>query len=405
MPDRSRRPSQFVCPWRMRIWLALTFLASCAANSSVLGQTHDVAATQSGPSAAPTSNPKSGVLQPCVFSEYFADDKPPQKTNEPPPIDLSNLGGMAGGAAGTGSALPTLQGDTTWGGRPAFPQVVSPAFTLGYPGLPTLSNGIDHNVFSNNSSIAPGFFDVDSNGLPATLNRADLVFGLVGFDMSLFGGPAHTYIPLTAMLLSSPLIGYDMINWAENGSIIPQDRVFIDYRHFDTVGSIEIVGLTPPDPAHGHPNPYYHQQELFPLSVERYVLGFEKTFRDGLWSVEVRFPFQGQPASAQTAFPTLPLEDAFEVGNIGLALKRYIIKSDHWNITGGLGVQLPSAPPTDFTYKTALKGQLFDIGIDVFEVLKLHQSNETVWLNPFLGASYDSQIACSHKACASSACR
>ena len=183
-----------------------------------------------------------------------------QKKTAEPSVDLSNLGAMAGGAAGTGSALPTLQGDTTWGGRPAFPQVITPAITLGYPGLPTLTNNVDHMVFSVSTSTVPGFFDVDSNGLPETLKSADLVFGIVGFDLSLFGGPAHTFFPLSAMLMSSPLIGYDMINWAENGSVIPQNRVFFDYRHFDAVGSIELVNFNGPDPAHGHPNAYMSQQ-------------------------------------------------------------------------------------------------------------------------------------------------
>ena len=77
-----------------------------------------------------------------------------------------------------------------------------------------------------------------------------------------------------------------------------------------------------------------------------------------------------------------------EVGNVGLALKRYIVNGEQWKITSGLGVQLPTAPATDFTYKTHTFGTLANLSFDIRDVLEITQSNETVWLNPFVGVCY-----------------
>ncbi|MGD0899996.1 MAG: hypothetical protein ABR915_19350, partial [Thermoguttaceae bacterium] len=268
--------------------MTLLVLAMIAASPLAMGQ--DNRATM----ASPDDEMAASSLRQPPFTQanFFAEPAPgaaAEKAEPEQPPDLSDLGAMAGGAAGTGAALPTLQGDTTWGGRPAYPHVIAPALVATPTGLPTLNDSVDKVVFSGimeNTGYA-----VDSNSLPTSLKSADLVMGLFGWPTS---ANANAYLPFSAMLLSSPIIGYDMINWAENGCILPQDRVFFDYRHFDAVGSVEIVNLHAPDPANGHPNLYYQQQEYIPLSVDRYVVGFEKTFDGGLWSLEARLPFQYQ---------------------------------------------------------------------------------------------------------------
>jgi hypothetical protein len=362
----------------------LSALVLSAASGLATGQGYE-----NEPAAARLDNerPESSLREPSFIQpSLFAEPAPApagEKAEPEPATEPSDLGAMAGGAAGTGAALPTLQGDTTWGGRPAYPHVIAPAVVATVFGIPpVLNDGSDRLVFQ---STLPGFL-VDSNSLPKSLKSADLVFGLLGFPLT-----PNVYLPFSAVLLSSPIVGYDMINWAENGSIIPQDRIFFDYRHFDSVGSIEIIDLYGPDPAHGHPNAYYHQQEFQSLSVDRYVIGFEKTFWEGMWSVEVRVPFQGQAAAVQTAFPNESLSDDTAIGNVGIALKRYLLKSEQLNITSGLGVQFPTAPATDFTYKTQLVGTFGGLTADLYESVRIQQPNQTVWLNPFLGASYDSQ--------------
>jgi hypothetical protein len=379
MSHRKTRLVQGLGTSLLPIRLVLTVLGAWAASLLVTGW---VFATDVDPAAAGKSPPKSSSSIEPYYSGAEADAK--KEEAETSALDMANLGGMAGGAAGTGAALPTLQGDTTWGGRPAYPHAIAPAMLYPSAYATVLNNNVDHLVFTSN--IAP--FLVDSNSLPQSLNSADLVFGLIGLPLGAIGGPANTYLPLSATLLSSPIIGYNMINWAENASIIPQDRVFFDYRHFDAVGSLEVVNLIGDSTS---PNLHYAQQAYFPLSVDRYVVGFEKTFRQGLWSVEARFPMQYQAASTQTVNgPFAPANDT-EVGNIGVALKRYLVRGDRWTITGGMGVQLPTAPNTDFSYRCHISSYYYGglLSAELDESIRVRQTNETVWLNPFLGFVYD----------------
>ena len=170
-----------------------------------------------------------------------------------PAPDLSDLGAMAGGAATlTEPSLPFMMGDTTWGGRPAFPQVIAPArWSHSHPGLPILTTAEPLGLRGLRAK-----FLVTGDGSAGVAQVGRPGAGPAGIP-----GPAriNTYLPFGAMLLSSPIIGYDMINWAENGCILPQDRVFFDYRHFDAVGSVEIVNVHAPDAT--HPNAYYQPTE------------------------------------------------------------------------------------------------------------------------------------------------
>ena len=255
-----------------------------------------------------------------------------------PAPDLSDLGAMDGGAATVSPepSLPFMLGDTTWGGRPAFPHVIAPAVDLAYPGpgLPIYNDNTNHLVFQMNS----GNFRVDLGPLPQSLKSADLVLGLLGFPV----GP-NSYLPFSAMLLSSPIIGYGyLLIWAENGSIIPQDRVFLDYRHFDAVGSVELINLDAPDATHR--KAYYSQQRFGPLSVDRYCLGVKKTFRDGLWSVEVRLSFRDPGGCDPNVRSRRAAGGRLRHRQRRLCAKRDPVRSDRWTITGGLGLQLPTAP-------------------------------------------------------------
>ena len=344
--------------------LRCTLVLAFAVQTPALGQTP--------PAGLPDDAPMPGAMQATKQEEQYP---------EAPPLDLSDLGATAGGAAGAGAALPTLQGDTTWGGRPAFPHVIAPALVATPTGLPILNDNTNQLAF--HGGVPPNFI-VDDNGLPASLQSADLVLGQIGLQV----GP-NTYIPFGAMLLSSPIIGYDMINWAENGAVLPRDRVFFDYRHFDAVGSVELINLNGPDPQNGHPNAYYSQQAYHSLAVDRYCLGFEKTFGEGLWSVEFRLPFQGQARASQTFHPNQSLQEGVALGNMGLALKRYLVKGERWNMTGGLGMQLPTAPGTDLTYETRVSLVWNNVTANLHEILNVKQNNETVWLSPFVGVSYN----------------
>ncbi len=389
MRNPTSRSNRFVRVLQVRMCLALIVLSVSAATSPVLAQAPSGTAPDTNAGAAPSPGTQPPTTETLLASAGTGDVKESENAETQPAPEVSSLGATAGGAAGTGAALPTLQGDTTWGGRPAFPQVIAPAFVATPGGLPILNDSRDQLVF--NGTVG-GNLTVPGNSLPASLKSADLVVGFLGFQIP----NTNTYLPFDALLLSSPIIGYDMINWAENGSILPQDRVFFDYRHFDAVGSVELVSLIyETNPQTGHTGYNYRQEEYFPLSVDRYCLGFEKTFGGGLWSIEARFPFQGQATATQTFGAYESLQNSLSVGNIGLALKRYLVQGDRWNVTGGLGLQLPTAPATNLTFAAHQYREFVDTAGTVIETFDLYytenvrQSNETAWLNPFVGASYD----------------
>jgi hypothetical protein len=80
---------------------------------------------------------------------------------------------------------------------------------------------------------------------------------------------------------TSPLAGGSRdIKIAENDNCLPQNRVFFLYNHFQDADSVDNT------PAGG---PAVHRS----IPIDRYTIGFEKTFCDGLWSYELRMPFSG----------------------------------------------------------------------------------------------------------------
>lgn len=153
---------------------------------------------------------------------------------------------------------------------------------------------------------------------------------------------------------------FDMVNPAggglvgrnkyyDNGSPLPQDRV---YFHYNRVGSYQGLGSG--------------------FDINRYVLGVEKTFADGDFSVEVRVPFAGTANSDQVAGQDLAVDD-MEFGNIGIALKAVLHRTPNSVVSVGLGVSLPTADDSSL-----LIGNTPIIEIE----------NRTVLLQPMIGAAW-----------------
>ena len=138
---------------------------------------------------------------------------------------------------------------------------------------------------------------------------------------------------------------------AENASPLPRDRVYMNYSYFDGV-------------------------PLLPggVNVNRFTPGFEKTFFNGMSSLEVRTPF------ASTLSNTLFVNDpndtsSTQFGNLTFFLKQLLYTSDTLAVSGGLGVALPTA--SDIT--------VFDRqGLPPLARIQ----NQSVHLLPFLGALY-----------------
>lgn len=141
----------------------------------------------------------------------------------------------------------------------------------------------------------------------------------------------------------------------DSNSPIPQDRFFFNYNHYENP-LVDLGG------------------EI--RNVDRYTFGLEKTFRDGLWSAEFRVPFAAGLDSTQSIQANGEYGDltATEFGDIGVAMKRYLLRRERFEVAAGLGVIFPTAD--DFVITSADSA---NPGTVVFE-------NEAVHLQPFVGA-------------------
>lgn len=105
----------------------------------------------------------------------------------------------------------------------------------------------------------------------------------------------------------------------ENTSPLPQDRVFVNYSHF---------AGTPLAPGG--------------IDVNRVTPGFEKSFLNGLMSIEVRAPFASTLSSDYTA-GMFGNNKETEFGNMAAWWKTLLWEDQTKSIAAGLGVSLPTA--------------------------------------------------------------
>jgi hypothetical protein len=140
-----------------------------------------------------------------------------------------------------------------------------------------------------------------------------------------------------------PLAGGSSSNIAENNSALPTDRAYFIYNGFYNAISNPNGGAS---------------------SLQMYTVGFEKTFFNRLWSVDLRMPFnsgfdfRGQFVST----------DSGNVGNLTVFLKGLLYQDDDRAIASGLGIGLP----TGSDVVTATNFQ------------RLTLQNEAVHLMPFI---------------------
>ena len=199
--------------------------------------------------------------------------------------------------------------------------------------------------------------------------------GDVGFTCGevTFGGLGAT--------LGHPNFGCSHLNLAENGSPMPQDRIFFGYRHWENPVETDVFSSPGVD-------------NSATLNVDRYTFGFEKTFLRGLMSLELRVPFNSQLTNNMyiedvhgDSGGTIPVTSTeFNLGDVAFAFKGILLQRRCWAITGGLGVKLPTAP--DVTIEAHVDDDGFDIGndeVDAYLDIRAMVANETVCLSPFIG--------------------
>ena len=166
-----------------------------------------------------------------------------------------------------------------------------------------------------------GQYDVASASDFAAPNMVGDFFGAAGGATVATGVYDGGFIPLnTQSVNNSPGTGGGVgrIKLAENTSILPRDRVYFGYQYFNGV----------PLTSNG-------------VNVNRYVPGFEKTFFNGLTSVEVRVPFAGTLDSTQNINAIGATNT--QLGNVTVFLKGLLYSSDTCAFGGGLTITTPTA--------------------------------------------------------------
>lgn len=135
----------------------------------------------------------------------------------------------------------------------------------------------------------------------------------------------------------------------ENGSPIPRDRFFFNYSYFDS------VPLTPTG-----------------TNVSRLTPGFEKAFWCDKASIELRLPV-ASTLDSTIVNGGLTETGEQEIGNLTMYLKFLLWQWDHFLISGGTGVTLPTASNVNV--------------IDPLTETTLYRvENSSVHVLPFLGA-------------------
>ena len=146
--------------------------------------------------------------------------------------------------------------------------------------------------------------------------------------------------------------GVGALKLAEGGTVLPQDRAFFRYSYFDDV-------------AFGGPR----------SGMSRFTPGFERTFYDGLMSLELRVPFATNAVADSTAEGTsLSNGSNAEWGNLQLYWKALLSEGQTYAVSGGLGLSAPTA--SDIQVNLA----------DGTPLLKV--TNDATRLQPFLGWLY-----------------
>jgi hypothetical protein len=135
---------------------------------------------------------------------------------------------------------------------------------------------------------------------------------------------------------------------SENNSPIPRDRAFFSYNYF-----------------RGTP---------FGQDVNRFTPGIEKTFSEGLGSVELRLPFASTLNGDLIVDNVLSNGTTTRLGNLQVALKAILASTDNWLFSIGVGVAVPTAD--DVTASLA----------DGTPLLRVR--NQAVHVQPFLGFLY-----------------
>jgi hypothetical protein len=148
-----------------------------------------------------------------------------------------------------------------------------------------------------------------------------------------------------------PLGGGRSFKIGENNKPIPMDRIYFNYNGYVNAVTLASAPFGPPVPND--------------TNLNQYTLGFEKTFLDGFWSIDVRMPLMDGFRDASDGFAI----DSGRYGNLAAYLKHLIYQDDQLAIAYGCGIGLPTGSNLD----TFVDGDQITI------------QNDAVHLLPYIG--------------------
>lgn len=140
------------------------------------------------------------------------------------------------------------------------------------------------------------------------------------------------------------------VKMSENTSPMPRDRVYFNYSYFDN------VPLVPAG-----------------INVDRFTPGFEKTFMDGLSSIEFRAPF-ATTLNSNVSTTGITDGDKVEFGNASLIFKSLLYNDERFLFAGGMQLALPTADAVNVNAP------------DGTTIVKI--KNQSVRLMPYVGALF-----------------
>lgn len=164
-------------------------------------------------------------------------------------------------------------------------------------------------------------------------------------------------------------LGDGTIKISEDCSPLPVDRVFFDYNHFENA----LVTANGAD-----------------ISLDRYTLGVEKTFLNGLGSVEFKLPFDSGLSATQTLSASTPDNQGTLLGTMAITPKLLLFQNDNWAASAGCAVGLPTSPRVGLN-TTANQIVVFDDSVHVAPFVGLLLTPNQRWFSiTYLQFDFDS---------------
>lgn len=217
---------------------------------------------------------------------------------------------------------------------------------------------------------------------PRQAARAGVTLGLASVPFMIGDTGAGTCFSLRGILtvdIAHPTLTCSRLNISENNTALPVDRFYYSYRHFHNGTGVQAFQFT----------------EDF--NFDRYTMGMERTFWNGMGSVEFRMPIEHRLRSDLVSIISPPDgvvdvvtgsdDREVDIGNISFVTKLLLTERRAFALSAGLGVTIPTARDVD--YGIAVRDTIiFPIapGVtgDTLSTFTNHFDNETVYLSPFL---------------------